>query len=76
MHKSVEVYMAAIQKYLIEPGVADPSVHNGKLIREFDRLYDSLHIAGYYRGLLTHVETVREEMNAAEMFIKKVTGSQ
>ncbi|MBF0538420.1 MAG: DUF5618 family protein [Nitrospirae bacterium] len=68
MPKSVEGYMVAIQKYL--------SVNNGRLVREFDRLYDSLHIAGHYRGLLTHVGTVREEMDAAERFIKKITGSQ
>ncbi|MBF0344243.1 MAG: DUF5618 family protein [Nitrospirae bacterium] len=67
MPKSVEGFMAAIQKYL--------SVNNGKLVRELDRLYDSLHIAGYYRGLLTHVDTVKDEMKAAERFIKKLTGT-
>jgi len=34
------------------------SIHNGKLAREFEILYKELHIAGYYRGNLGHVETV------------------
>ncbi|MBF0457819.1 MAG: DUF5618 family protein [Nitrospirae bacterium] len=62
--KSVDGYMAAIKKHL--------SVNNGKLVREFDRLYETLHIAGYYRGLITHVTTVKEEMKEAETFIKKL----
>ncbi|MEO5361858.1 MAG: DUF5618 family protein [Nitrospirota bacterium] len=64
--KSVDGYIAALKKYL--------SVNNGKLIREFDRLYDTLHIAGYYRGLIVGADTVKEEMKAAEAFIKKLTG--
>ncbi|MBF0459620.1 MAG: DUF5618 family protein [Nitrospirae bacterium] len=62
--KSVDGYMASIKKHL--------SVNNGKLVREFDSLYESLHIAGYYRGLLYHVDTVKDEMKAAETFIKKL----
>jgi len=37
--KSVEGYREALKKYI--------SVHNGKLMREFEKLYDALHIAGY-----------------------------
>lgn len=62
--KSIDGYMAAIKKHL--------SINNGKLVNEFDSLYDSLHIAGYYRGLLTHANTVREELKSAEAFIKKL----
>jgi hypothetical protein len=62
--KSVDGYMAAIKKHL--------SVNNGKLVREFDSLYESLHIAGYYRGLLYHVSTVKDEIKEAEDFIKKI----
>ncbi|MBF0564054.1 MAG: DUF5618 family protein [Nitrospirae bacterium] len=62
--KSVDGYMAAIKKHL--------SVNNGKLVREFDKLYESLHIAGYYRGLLHRVKTVQEEIKGAEDFIKKL----
>ncbi|MBF0457945.1 MAG: DUF5618 family protein [Nitrospirae bacterium] len=64
--KSFDGYVAALKKHL--------SVNNGKLVREFDRLYDSLHIAGYYRGLIVGADTVKEEMKAAEAFIKKLTG--
>jgi uncharacterized protein (UPF0332 family) len=64
--KSVDGYVAALTKHL--------SVNNGKLARQFDRLYDSLHIAGYYRGLLLGTNTVKDEMKAAEIFIKKLTG--
>ncbi|MBF0456991.1 MAG: DUF5618 family protein [Nitrospirae bacterium] len=62
--KSVDGYMAAIKKHL--------SVNNGKLAREFDSLYESLHIAGYYRGLLYQVPLVKEAMKEADAFIKKI----
>src|SRR5262245_8976375 len=42
--KSVDAYHEALQRHL--------TVRNGKLMREFESLYDLLHIAGYYRGLL------------------------
>ncbi|KJR41697.1 hypothetical protein MCHI_002396 [Candidatus Magnetoovum chiemensis] len=63
--KSIQGYMEAIKKYL--------SVNNGKLIKKFDSLYDSLHIAGYYRGLLRGTNTVKEEFKAAEDFIIKLS---
>lgn len=63
--KSIDGYMAAIKKHL--------SVNNGKLLKEFDSLYDSLHIAGYYRGLLYRTNMVKDAMNDAEDFIKKLT---
>jgi hypothetical protein len=62
--KSVDGYMAAIKKHL--------SVNNGKLVREFDSLYEALHIAGYYRGLFTHVGAVKEFMKEADAFIRKL----
>lgn len=62
--RSVEAYKEALRKHLI--------IHNGKLLREFDRLYDELHIAGYYRGDLHHVGTVKEAFKAAKEFIDKV----
>ena len=40
--KSVDAYRAALQRRLV--------TRNGKLMREFESLYDLLHIAGYYRG--------------------------
>jgi hypothetical protein len=63
--KSVDGYIAAIKKHL--------SVNNGKLTREFDSLYDALHIAGYYRGLIYGARHVKEYMRDAETFIKKLT---
>jgi hypothetical protein len=62
--KSTEGYRKALQKYL--------AVYDGKLTREFERLYEELHIAGYYRGLLGHVNVVKEALKAAEVFIEKI----
>ena len=63
--KSTEGYRKALQRYL--------TVYNGKLTREFERLYEELHIAGYYRGLLGHVNVVKETLKAAEIFIEKIS---
>ena len=41
-------------------------------MRESESLYDLLHIAGYYRGLLYDRKVVREALDAAERFIRKV----
>ncbi len=62
--KSVDAYRAALQKYI--------AVHDGKLMREFEMLYDTLHIAGYYRALIYNVNVVKEALKAAESFIKKL----
>jgi len=62
--QSVEGYRAMIKKHL--------SVHNGKLIREFDKMYKLLHIAGYYRGLLESTVIVKEALKEAERFINKL----
>jgi hypothetical protein len=58
--KSVDVYRKALQKYL--------AVDGGKLLREFEKPYDPLPIAGYYRGLIYDVEAVKAHMNAAREF--------
>jgi hypothetical protein len=62
--KSVDGYRNLLRKYAL--------IHNGKLTREFEKLYDALHIAGYYRGLLADVNMVREAFKAAESFITKL----
>ena len=62
--KSVDEYRKALQKYLI--------AHDGKLLREFEKLYDALHIAGYYRGLIYDVDMVKDALKAAKAFIDKV----
>ncbi len=60
--KSVESYRVALQKHI--------SVHNGKLLREFEMLYDALHIAGYYRGLIYNVDAVKGYFKSAQGFIE------
>jgi hypothetical protein len=62
--KSVEAYRKALRKYL--------AIHDGKLMREFEMLYDTLHIAGYYRGLIYNVDMVKEAFKATKAFIDKV----
>ncbi len=62
--KSVDGYRAAIKKYL--------ATRDGKLTREFEALYDALHIAGYYRGLLRDVGLVKEAFRVAKRFIDKI----
>ncbi|MDI6800453.1 MAG: DUF5618 family protein [Thermodesulfovibrionales bacterium] len=62
--KKVEEYRKALQKYI--------STHNGKLLKEFDDLYDELHIAGYYRGLLHRVDIVKGALKSAKEFIEKL----
>ena len=65
--KSVDAYREVLRKQL--------SVNNGKLMREFEYLYDGLHIAGYYRGLISEANAVKDYFNAAERFIKKIVPS-
>jgi len=62
--QSIEGYREMIRKYIM--------VHNGKLIKEFDKLYKALHIAGYYRGLLEDVDMVKDAIRAAKAFIDKI----
>lgn len=62
--KSVDAYRKALRKHL--------AVHNGKLLREFEALYDQLHIAGYYRGLLHNVDAVKDILKATRIFIEKI----
>ena len=63
--QSVEGYREMIRKYL--------TPYNGKLTREFEKLYKALHIAGYYRGLLEDVDMVKDAFKAAKGFIKKIS---
>jgi len=61
--KSVDGYRIALKKYF--------AAHNGKLARKFEHLYDTLHIAGYYRGLIHDATLVKESLKAAKEFIDK-----
>lgn len=62
--KSVDEYRKMLQKHL--------AVRNGKLLREFEKLYDALHIAGYYRGLIYDVNMVKDAFKATRSFIEKL----
>ena len=61
--KSVDEYRKVLRKYF--------AVHNGKLMRSFESLYDTLHIAGYYRGLIYNATLVKDSLKAAKGFIDK-----
>jgi hypothetical protein len=62
--KSVDAYRNALQKHI--------AVHNARLMREFENLYDALHIAGYYRGLIYDTRAVKDYLKAAKEFIEKI----
>lgn len=62
--KKVEEYNKALKKYV--------SVHNGKLQKQFNVLYDELHIAGYYRGLIRDVDALKAIFKSAKGFIEKI----
>jgi hypothetical protein len=62
--QSVEGYREMLRKYAL--------IHDGRLIKEFEKLYKALHIAGYYRGLLEDVDMVKDAFKAAKVFIEKI----
>ena len=62
--RSVEAYRSALRRHF--------AARNGKLLREFEKLYDALHIAGYYRGLIYDAKMVRDALKAAGSFIEKI----
>lgn len=62
--RSVEGYRGALQRHL--------AAHNGKLVGEFEKLYDALHIAGYYHGLIYDANMVKDALKAARSFMDKL----
>ena len=62
--RSVDAYRLALQRHM--------GVHNGKLLREFESLYDVLHLSAYYRARIYHRKIVREALDAARRFIERV----
>jgi hypothetical protein len=62
--RSIDAYRRALQKYL--------AIRDGKLLREFEALYEALHIAGYYRGNLYLVDMVKDALKSAKAFIEKI----
>jgi hypothetical protein len=63
--QSVEGYRDMIRKHL--------SVYNGKLSREFEKLYKLLHIAGYYQGLIEDVTIMKDALKSVRMFIDQIS---
>lgn len=61
---SIDEYRKALRRYL--------SIHNGKLLKEFNLLYDSLHIYGYYKGAIYNVHAVKDYLKAAKNFINRL----
>ena len=62
--QSVDGYRDMMRKYLM--------IHNDKLMKEFEKLYKLLHIAGDYRGLLEDATVVKDSLKAAKIFIEKI----
>ena len=62
--RSADAYRKVLQRHL--------GVHDGKLLREFEVIYDELHIAGYYRGMLHSVDVVKAALKGARGFIEKI----
>ncbi|MEW5767317.1 MAG: DUF5618 family protein [bacterium] len=63
--KKVEEYEKALKREF--------GAYNGRLLREFDMLYDTLHIWGYYRGTITSVLIVKDALKLARAFIEKLS---
>jgi len=49
---------------------ATPRLFHGRLLKEFESLYNLLHIAGYYRKLLDSVDIVKDALKATKAFIQ------
>ena len=62
--KSADEYRKVLRKYF--------AIHNGKLMKEFENLYESLHIAGYYRGDIFNVDAVKNYLKVTKEFIEKI----
>lgn len=62
--RTVGGYRKALKKHL--------ATRDGILFREFNDLYDELHVAGYCGGFLHSVNIVKAALKAAKMFIDKI----
>ena len=61
--RSVDAYRAALERHLNR---------DGKLMREFESLYDLLHLAGYDEGSIYNCKVVKHALAAAQTFIERV----
>jgi hypothetical protein len=62
--QSVDEYRTMLRKHLTS--------RNGKLLKDFEALYREVHISGYYRGNLEHVDIVRAALKITKSFIDKI----
>ena len=62
--RSVEAYRVALQRHF--------GSHNGKLLREFESLYDLLHLSGYYRVTIYRRKPVKAALDDAQRFIERL----
>ena len=46
-------------------------VHTTASLKKFEHLYDTLHIAGYYRGLIYNANVIKEYFRVTKEFIDK-----
>ena len=61
---SVDAYRTALRRQL--------GIRNGKLARDFESLYDLLHVAGYYRGFIYRRRAVKNALDEAQSFIERL----
>jgi len=62
--RSVDAYRLALQRHM--------GAHNGKLLREFESLYDLLHLSGYYRARIYRRKVVTAALDDAQSFIERL----
>ena len=62
--QSIEGYSEMMRKHII--------IHDGKLLKEFEKLYKALHIAGYYRGLLEDVSYGERYFKCGQILYRKI----
>ena len=63
--KKVEEYEKLLKKFA--------GAYDGKLMRQFETIYNELHIGGYYRGILQRLSMVKDAIANAKDFIEKLT---
>lgn len=62
--RSVDAYRIALQRQF--------GPRNGKLARDFESLYDLLHVAGYYCGFIYRRKAVKSALDEAQSFIERL----
>ncbi len=78
--------LKAIDDYLVNKGINEKQLpkdvkqyipmlkkYNSSLVKDFNALYYALHIAGYYRVLICHVNIIKDYFKLANDFIEKLS---